>query len=106
MRGLGPRIHRCEFRPRVGRGHIYYPHSFYSWLWWLDCEQCRSLTVLDTPPELTLGGDDQVLVERIGMNLDLDPFAAAGNHRQDGIAGCHHEHVVLQLGGVLLCRAL
>ena len=40
------------------------------------------------------------------MNLDFDPFAAAGNHRQDRIAGCHHEHVVLQLRGIFLRRRL
>jgi hypothetical protein len=38
---------------------------------------------------------DQVLIERIGMDFDLDPFAAAGNHRQDRIAGGHHEHIML-----------
>jgi hypothetical protein len=30
------------------------------------------------------GCDNKVLVERIGMGLDLNPFAAAGNHREHG----------------------
>ena len=32
-------------------------------------------TALHTVPELALGGDDQVLMERIGRGGDLDPFA-------------------------------
>ena len=40
------------------------------------------------------------------MDLDLDPFAAAGDHRQDRIAGRHHKHIVLQLRGMLLRRRL
>ena len=42
----------------------------------------RGLAVLDTAPELLFRGDDQVLVERIGMDRDLDPFAAAGDDRE------------------------
>ena len=50
----------------------------------LDPEQGRGLAALDTAPELALGGDNEVLVERIGMGGDLHPFAAAGNDRQHG----------------------
>src|SRR5215469_14245274 len=28
--------------------------------------------------------NNEVLIERIGMGFDLDPFAAAGNHRKHG----------------------
>jgi hypothetical protein len=35
----------------------------------------RGLAFLDTAPEPPLRGDDEVLIERIGMGLDLDPFA-------------------------------
>jgi hypothetical protein len=38
-----------------------------------------------------------MLVERIGMGGDLDPFAAAGDHREDSTSRCHHPHIVLQL---------
>lgn len=43
-----------------------------------------------------------MLVERIGVDLDLDPFAAAGDDRKYGIAGGRDPHVVLKLGHVLL----
>ena len=104
MSGLRPRKHRREFRPGIGRGHIDDPDRFYSWFWRFDSEQSRRLAILDTAPELPLGRNDEVLIERIGMDLDLHPFAATGNHRKDRIAGRHHEHVVLQLRGMLLRR--
>lgn len=37
-------------------------------------------------------------MERIGVDLDLDPFAAAGDDRKYGIAGGRDPHVVLKLG--------
>jgi hypothetical protein len=40
-------------------------------------EKGRGLSAFDTAPELPLGRDDEMLVKRIGMGLDLDPFAAA-----------------------------
>jgi hypothetical protein len=56
---------RTGFEPRLRR---------------LDPEQLRLFTALDTAPELALGGDNQMLIERIGMGGDLDPFAAAGDY--------------------------
>ena len=46
-----------------------------------------------------------MLVERVGRNGHLDPFAAAGNDRQHRRPGGGDPHVVLQLGHVLLGRA-
>jgi hypothetical protein len=64
---------RCKSRPGVGRGHIHDADSFEPRLGWLDPKQLRLLlAVLDAAPELALGGDDQVLIERIGMSDDLD----------------------------------
>ena len=45
-----------------------------------DSKQSRVLAAFDTAPELTFGRDNEVLIERIGMGGDLDPFAAAGDH--------------------------
>ena len=103
---LGPRINCCEFRPRVGRGHIDNPYSFYSWLWRLDPKEFRRLAILDAAPELTFRSENKVLIQGIGVDLDLDPFATAGNHRQDRIAGRDHPHIMLQLRRVFLHRAL
>ena len=60
------------------------------------------LAALDTTPELPLSGDDEVLVERIGMGLDLDPPTAAGDDREHGRPCRHNPHVVLQLRHILL----
>jgi hypothetical protein len=51
---------------------------------------------------LRLGRDDKVLVEGIGMSLDLDPFAAAGNDRKHRRPGSNDPHIVLQLRHVFL----
>jgi hypothetical protein len=42
------------------------------------------LAGLHAAPELFLGRQKQMLVERIGMNFDLDPFAAAGDDGKHG----------------------
>ena len=47
-----------------------------------------------------------MLIERIGRDLDLDPFAAAGDDRERGELGVRHPHIVLQLRHVLFGRRL
>ena len=56
------------------------------------------LTALDAAPEFLLGGEQEVLVERIGRDGDLDPFAAPGDDRERRKPCVHHPHIVLQLG--------
>ena len=91
-----------EFRPGIGRTHVDNAHRLDARLRRLDAEQGRGLAALDAAPEFPLGGDDEVLIERIGMGLDLDPFAAAGDHRKHRTAGRHDPHIVLQLRHVFL----
>jgi hypothetical protein len=43
-------------------------------------KESRGLAALYTAPEFSLSRDNEVLVERIGMGSDLNPFAAAGDH--------------------------
>ena len=43
-----------------------------------------------------------MLVERIGRDGDLHPFAAPGDDRERGELRVRHPHIVLQLGYVLL----
>src|SRR5215212_4786580 len=43
----------------------------------LDAEEARGLAGLDAAPELLLGGEQKVLIERVGVDLDLDPLAPA-----------------------------
>src|SRR6185369_13256946 len=67
-----------------------------------DSEQGRRLSTLDAAPELALCCNDQVLIKRVGGNLDLDPFAATSDDREHGGPCGHYPHVVLQLRRVLL----
>jgi hypothetical protein len=56
---------------------------------------------LDAAPEFPLGGNDEVLVERIGRGLDFDPLAAPGDHRQHGLPRSNYPHIMLQLRHIL-----
>ena len=73
-----------ELRPGIGGAHVDDANRLNPRLRRLDAEQARGLAALHTAPELPFGGDNEVLVERIGMGGDLDPFAAAGDHREHG----------------------
>ena len=65
-----------------------------------------SFAALDAAPELLLRREEQMLVQRIGMDGHFDPFAAAGDDRQHRGAGIRHPHVVLQLRHVLFGSGL
>src|SRR5262249_61328389 len=93
-------------RPRVPRPNLNKPDRLDPRLRRLYSEEARGLTALDTAPELAFGGDNQVLVERIGMGGDLNPFAAAGDHREDSTSRGDHPHIVLQLRHIFLGRRL
>jgi hypothetical protein len=83
-----------------------YPHGRKARPRRLEAEEGRALAGHDAAPEALLGGEQQVLVEHIGVDGDLDPLAAAGDYRQNGALRLDHPHVVLELGHVLLRRAL
>ena len=72
-----------ELRPGIGGAHIDNADRLNAGPWRFDPEQGRGLTALHAAPEFPLSGDNQVLVKRIGMGGDLDPFAAASDHRED-----------------------
>src|SRR6476659_6777166 len=91
----GPAKHAGEFRPGVGRTHINDPAGFDPWPRWLDAKEVRGLASLDAAPELLLGRQQEVLVERIGWNGHLHPFAAAGNDRQHRGSRGRDPHIVL-----------
>ena len=93
-----------ELRPGIGGAHVDNAHRLNARLRRLDPKQGRGLAAFDTAPEFPLGGDDEVLVERIGVGLDLDPFAAAGNDREDRRSCRHDPHIVLQLRHIFLRR--
>jgi len=68
--------------PRIGGAHVDNAHRFNARPRLLDTEQGRCVSAFDTAPELSLGGNNEMLVEGIGAGLDLDPFAAAGDDRE------------------------
>ena len=80
MRLAGSREDRSELGPSIGRSHVNNAHRFEPRFRRLDAKQLGLFAALDTTPELALGSHDQMLIERIGMGQDLDPFAASGNH--------------------------
>src|ERR1700747_1986486 len=64
----------------------------------------RGLTALDAAPELLLGRQEKMLVERIAVDRDLDPLSAAGDDRKNRAAGVGYPHVVLPLGHMFFGR--
>src|SRR6266567_8084205 len=100
----GGAIERGEFGSRVRARHIHDPDRLNAWSRGFDPEQSRGVAVFDTAPELPLSGQKEVLVERVGGNTDLDPFAASGNDRKHRHFCVCDPHVVLQLGYMLLGR--
>ena len=71
-----------EVRPSVRRAHFNDADCLDPGLRWVDAEKGRGLSAFDTALELPLGRNDEVLVERIGMDVDFHPLAAAGNYRK------------------------
>src|SRR6516225_6803174 len=76
----GSREDRGELRPGVGHGHIHDTDSLKPRLGRLDAKQLWWFAALDAAPELSLGGDDQVLAERIGIGQNLDALPSPGDH--------------------------
>src|SRR6516162_10040574 len=95
-----------KFGPRIRGAHINNPDRFDPRLWWLNTKQARRLAALDTAPELPLSRDNEMLIKRIGVGGDLNPFAAARNYTEDSASVRNHPHVVLQLRHILFGRRL
>jgi hypothetical protein len=72
-----------EIRPGIGGAHIDNANRIHARSRRLDPKQGRGLATLDAAPELAFGGDNEVLVQRIGMGGDFHPFATASDNRQD-----------------------
>ena len=69
--------------------------------------QARDAPEPDAAPELLLRCEEKVLVERIGSDTDLHPFAATGDDGERRYPRIGHPHVVLELRHVLFgCRCL
>src|SRR5215813_4963455 len=89
--------HARKFRPGIGCAHVDDAHRFDPRAGRLDSKQSRWLAILDAAPEFFLGREQEVLVERIGWDGDLHPFAAAGDNREHRRPGVHDPHIVLEL---------
>src|SRR6516225_8596750 len=86
-----------KFRPGIRGAHIDSSDRFNPGFGWVNPKQARGLAALDATPELALSRDDEVLIKRIGMGSDLDPFAAPRDRRENSTSGAHHPHIMLQL---------
>src|SRR5215471_15423710 len=92
--------------PGIRGAHVDDPHRFDARLGRFNTKQSRGLAVLNAAPEFSLGGDDEMLIERIGVGGDLDPFAAASNYRKHCTTSRNHPHIMLQLWHVFFGRGL
>ena len=84
--------------------HIDQPDRRDPWSWRLGIEEARGLAGHHRAPEVPLGGDEEVLVERVGRDLHVQPMAAAGDDRERRLCSSDDPHVVLELGHVLRDR--
>src|ERR1700726_4739964 len=75
--------HPSPFGPRVRPAHIDDPDSLDWRARRLNSEDARRLAGLNAAPEPFFSGHKQMLIKRIGRDCDLDPFAAAGDDRED-----------------------
>ena len=101
MRRPGPKIGRGKIRPLIGADMSTTLTASSRGRGVSMLKRSGGSPRLDAAPELLFGGEQEVLIERIGMDLDLDPFAAAGDDRENGAARGGDPHVVLQLRHVL-----
>ena len=100
MRRPGPRKDCSKLRPGIRGTHIDNSHCFDTRLRRLDPEKGGWLAAFDASPEFALGSNNQVLVKRIGTELDFNPLATAGNDRKDRRSRRYDPHVMLNLRSV------
>ncbi len=100
----GPQKDTGEFRPRVRGAHVHNPDRLHARSGRIEPEQPRRLAILHATPEFFLGRQEQVLVERVGGDADLHPFAASGDDREHRLLGIRDPHVVLNLSHMLFGR--
>ena len=81
--------------------HVDDPHRLDARRGRLDAEEGRGFAPFDAAPEFLFRGQQEVLIEGIGGNLDFYPFAAAGDDREHRIGGIGNPHVMLDLGHML-----
>ena len=63
-----------KFGPGIRGAHINNTDCFDPRLWRLNTKQVRRLAALDAAPEFPLSRDDEMLIMRIRMGGNLDPF--------------------------------
>src|SRR5271157_604447 len=80
--GTGGAEEAGELRPRIGLAHVNDPNRIDPRPRRLEAIGPRGLAGLNAAPEPALGGDQKVLVEGIGGDGHLDPFAPAGDDRK------------------------
>src|SRR5262245_3648634 len=87
-----------KFRPSVRGAHVDDAYGLNTHAWRFCQEKARWLTRFNTPPELFLSSEEEMLVKRISRDGKLDPLAAPRDDRECGRRGIGDPHVVLKLG--------
>src|SRR3954451_21811146 len=102
----GSAVDGRELGPGGRVTHVDRPHRFNARPWCLKPRrEARGFAGLDAAPELLLGGEQKVLIERVGVDLDLDPLPPACDDRENRAPRADHPHVVLELRHVLFSGA-
>jgi hypothetical protein len=87
--------HAREFRPGIRCAHVDDVHCLDARTGRLDSKLSRRLAILNAAPEFLLSREQEVLVEGIGRDGDLKPFAASGDDREHCRLGVYDPHIVL-----------
>ncbi|WP_172899790.1 hypothetical protein [Bradyrhizobium erythrophlei] len=92
----------CKLGPGVRGIHVHYSDRRDPGLRRFAIEQRRRFTGLGGHPEGFFNGDKDCLVNRVGFDRPLDPLATAVDDEEHRFPGAGDQHVVLELGHVLL----
>src|SRR6266567_8716474 len=95
-----------ELGPAVRGAHVDHPDGFDARSRRLDPEQAGRFPGFDAAPELFLGREKEVLIERVGRDGDLDPLAPTGDNRKHRHLDVGDPHIVLELWHVFFRRRL
>jgi hypothetical protein len=92
----------CKLGPGVRGIHVHYSDRRDPGLRRFAIEQRRRFTGLGGRPEGFFNGDKDCLVNRVGFDRQLDPLATAVDDGEHRFPSAGDQHVVLELGHVLL----
>ena len=96
----------CKLCPGIGSVHVDHANRFDARLRRFAIEQHWGFARLDRPPESFFGGNKDRLIDRVGLDRQFNPLAAAVDNGEHGLLGARDQHVVLKLSHMLLSGRL